>query len=75
MNMKGTVEEMCTWEMIHQGSIIGCGRFKVKMKDGSIRTPPKVLHIPNLVINLISVGNMDVGGVKTMCGDGGCKIV
>ena len=56
-------------------SIIGCGRVKLEMKDKSIITLPEVLHIPNLEINLIYVGNMDVAGVKTMGGDGGCKMV
>ena len=56
-------------------SIIGRGRVKLKMKDGRIRTFPGVLHIPNLARNLISVGKMDVTGVKTVCGDGGCKMV
>ena len=56
-------------------SIVGHGRVKMKLKDGRIRTLSRVLHIPNLVRNLISVGNMDVAGVKTMCGDGCCKMV
>ena len=56
-------------------SIIGRGRVKLKLKDGRIITLPEVLHIPNLARNLISVGNMDVAGIQTMCGDGGCKIV
>ena len=56
-------------------SIIGCGGVKLKLKDGRIRTLPGVLHIPNLARNLISVGKMDVAGVKTVCGDGGCKMV
>ena len=51
-------------------SIIGCGRVKIKLKDGRIRTLPRVLHIPNLSRNLIPVRNMDVAGVKTVCGDG-----
>ena len=56
-------------------SIIGCCRVKLKLKDGRIRTFPGVLHIPNLARNLISVRKMDVAGVKTMCGDGVCKMV
>ena len=56
-------------------SIIGCGRVKLKLNDGRFRTLPGVLHIPNLVRNLISIRNMDVVGVKTVCGDGGCKMV
>ena len=57
-----------------QASIIGCGRVKLKLKDGRIRTLPGVLHIPNLERNLIPVEKMDVAGVNTMCGDGGYKM-
>ena len=56
-------------------SIIGHGRVKLKLKDGRIRTLSGVLHIPNLERNLISLRNMDVAGVKTVCRDGGCKMV
>ena len=56
-------------------SIIGCGRVKIKLKDGRIRTIPRVLHILNLVRNLIYVEKMDVAGVNIVCGDGGCKMV
>ena len=56
-------------------NIIGHGRVKLKLKDGRIRSLPGVLHIPNLARNLIYVGKMDVADVKTMCGDGGCKMV
>ena len=56
-------------------SIIGRDRVKVKLKDGRIITFYGVLHIPNPAINLISVRNMDVAGVKTVGGDGGCKMV
>ena len=47
----------------------------MKLKDGRIRTIPRVLHIPNIARNLISDEKMDVAGVKTVCGDGGCKMV
>ena len=43
----------------------------MKLKYGKIGNLPGVLHIPNLARNLISVGKMDVVGVKTVCGDGG----
>ena len=56
-------------------SIIGCGRVKLKLKDGRIRTLPGVLHIPNLERNMIYVKKMDVASVKTVCGDGGGKMV
>ena len=47
----------------------------MKLKHGRIRTLPRVLHIPNLARNLRSVRNMDVAGVKTLCGNSGCKMV
>ena len=56
-------------------SIIGRGRVKIKLKDRRMRNLCEVLHIPNLERNLISIRNMDVVGVKTVCGDGGCKMV
>ena len=56
-------------------SNIGCGIFKLKLKDGRIRTLPRVLHIPNLARNLISVEKMNVAGVKSVCRYGGCKMV
>ena len=56
-------------------SIIGHGRIKMELKDGMIKTLLGVLHIPNLVRNLISDEKMDVVGVNTMCGDGGLKMV
>ena len=49
-------------------SIIGCGRVKLKLKDGRIRNLLGVLHIPNLARNLIYVKNIDVAYVKTVCG-------
>ena len=58
-----------------RASVIGCGRFKLTLKDGRLITLTGVLHIPNLTRNLIYVGKMDVASVKTMCGDGGCKMV
>ena len=83
--MNPHMEWFCEYEKYNEGdvylgddspsNIIGCGRFKLKMKDGRIRTLPRVLHIPNLAINLISIEKMDVAGVKTVCGDGGCKMV
>ena len=56
-------------------SIIGCGRFKMKLNDGRIRALPGVLHTPNLERNLISFEKMNVASVKTPCGYGGYKMV
>ena len=58
-----------------QKKLFHLSRVKLKLKDGRIRTLPRVLHIPNLARNLISIGNMDVVGVNTVCGDDGCKMV
>ena len=55
--------------------IIRCGRVNQKIKDGRIKTLPRVLHILNLARNLICVKNMDVAVVKTVCGNGCCKMV
>ena len=60
---------------VSPSSIIGHGRVKLKLKNGKIRYKPVVLHIPNIERNLIFVGMMDVAGVKTVCGYGGCRIV
>ena len=46
--------------------IIGRGKIKLKLQGGRVRTLPSVLHIPALVINLISVSKLDDVGVKTM---------
>ena len=56
-------------------SIIGRGRVKLKLKDGRIRTLPRVLHIPNIAGNLISIENMDVAAINIVCGHGGSKKV
>ena len=78
-------ESFCEYEKYNGGdvylgddspaSIIGRGRVKIKLKDGRIRTLLGVLHISNLARNLIYVRKMDVAGAKTMCGDGGFKMV
>ena len=47
-------------------SIVGRGRVKMKLKDGRIRTLPRVPHIPNLARNLIYVGKMDVADVNSV---------
>ena len=52
-------------------NIIGHDRFKIKLKDGRLRTLSGVIHIPNLLRNLISIGKMDVASVNTVCRYGG----
>jgi hypothetical protein len=39
--------------------ILGRGRVKLLLKDGRIRTLPRVLHIPKLARSLISVSKME----------------
>ena len=55
----------CEYEMYNGGDvslgddsttkIIGCGRVKFLLKDGRIKTLNRVLHIPDLDRNLISI--------------------
>jgi hypothetical protein len=55
--------------------ILGCGRVKLLLKDGMIRTLPRVLHIPKLARSLIFVRKMDDAGVATVFGKNTCKMV
>jgi hypothetical protein len=55
--------------------ILGCGRVKLLLKDGRIRTLPRVLHIPKLARSLISVSNMEDAVVDIVFGKGTCKMV
>jgi hypothetical protein len=55
--------------------IMGCGRVKLLLKYGRIRTLPGVHHIPKLSKRLISVRKLDDGGVDTVFGKGTCKMV
>eukprot|EP01018_Ginkgo_biloba_P040436 Gb_16292 [translate_table: standard] len=43
--------------------IIGCGRVKVRFRDGRVKTLPGVLHIPGLARNLLSVSKMSDAGI------------
>jgi len=55
--------------------IIGCGKVKLKLQGGRVRTLPGVLHIPALAKNLISVSKLDDGGVKIVFEKDTCKMV
>jgi hypothetical protein len=55
--------------------IMGHGRVKLLLKDGRIRTLPRVLHIPKLSRSLISVSKLDDVVVDTILGKGTCKMV
>jgi hypothetical protein len=55
--------------------ILGCGRVKLLLKDGRIRTLPGVLHIPKLARSLISVSKLDDAEVDTVFGKNTCKMV
>ena len=46
--------------------IIRRGKVKLKLQGGRNRTLPGVLHVPVFDRYLISIGNMDDVGVKTM---------
>ena len=55
--------------------ILGCGKFKLKLQGGRIRTLPSVLHIPALARNMISISKMDDAGVKIVFEKYTCKMV
>jgi hypothetical protein len=55
--------------------IMGCGRVKLLLKDGRIRTLPGVLHIPKLARSLISISKLDDAGVDTIFGKNTCNMV
>jgi hypothetical protein len=55
--------------------IMGHGRVKLLLKDGSIRTLLGVLHIPKLARSLISISKLDDARVDTVFGKGTCKMV
>jgi hypothetical protein len=54
---------------------MGCGRVKLLLKYGRIRTLIGVLHIPKLSRSLISVSKLDDVGVDTIFGKNTCKMV
>jgi hypothetical protein len=55
--------------------IMGCGRVKLLLKDGRIKTLLRVFHIPDLAKSLISINKLDDVGVDTLLGKGTCKMV
>jgi hypothetical protein len=55
--------------------IMGCGRVKMSLKDGRIRTLLGVFHIPYLAKIIISISNLDDVGVDTLLGTDTCNMV
>jgi hypothetical protein len=55
--------------------VMGCGRFKLLLKDGRIRTLLGVLHIPKLSRSLIFVSMLDDAEVDIVLGKGTCNMV
>jgi hypothetical protein len=55
--------------------IMGCGRVKLLLNDGRIRTLLGVLHIPGLARNLISVSKMADAGVEIVFEKDRCKMI
>jgi len=56
--------------------IAGCGKIKLKLQGGRVRTLPGVLlHIPTLARNLISISKLDDVGVKIVFEKDTCKMV
>ncbi|XP_061351671.1 thioredoxin-like protein CXXS1 [Gastrolobium bilobum] len=72
-------EWFCTYESYSGGTvrmgddtthaIVGRGKVKLKMSDGTVKNLPGVMHIPGLTINLISVGSMADAGRKETLGN------
>ena len=58
-----------------KAKIIGCGKFKLNLQGGRVRTLPGVLHIPALAKNLISISKLDDAGVKRVFEKDTCKMV
>jgi hypothetical protein len=54
---------------------LGCGRVKLFLNDGRIRTLHGVLHIPKLSRSLISVSNLGDAGVKYVFEKNTCNMV
>jgi hypothetical protein len=55
--------------------IMGHGRVKLLLKDGMIRTLPRVMHIPNLAKTLTYISKLDDVGLDTLLGKGTCNMV
>jgi len=55
--------------------IFGCGKVKLKLQGGRVRTLMSVLHIPTLARNLIYVSKLDDAGVKIVFEKDTCKMV
>jgi hypothetical protein len=55
--------------------MFGCGRVKLLLNDGRLRTLPGVLHIPKLARSLIFVSKLGDAGVKTVFENNTCKMV
>ena len=55
--------------------IMGCGRVKLLLDDGRIKTLLGVLHIPSLAKNLISISKMVDAGVNTVFEKDRCKMI
>ena len=47
--------------------IVGCGRVKLRMSNGSVKTIPNVMHISLMSRNLLLVGTMVDSGVIFSC--------
>eukprot|EP00253_Pinus_taeda_P025246 PITA_25246 len=54
--------------------IVGCGKVKLKLQGGRVRTLPSVLHIPILARNKIFVRKVDDASVKRVFEKDTCKM-
>ena len=58
----------------HFCKIVGVGDVQIRTKDGQDILLKQVRHIPEMCMNLISVGRLDDDGFFTTFGNNSCKI-
>jgi hypothetical protein len=54
--------------------VVGIGRIRIKMFDGTIKILTDVRHVPKLRKNLIYLGVLDTGGYKSIIQGGVMKV-
>ena len=54
--------------------IVGHGKVKINMRDGTVKPFPDVMHIPSLSKNLISISTIANRGILFSCDKDSCKM-